>query len=113
MTVHRSLKASGGMSKHRNVLTRVERMLKLEKDDRWKSATGSVLGLPKTKVPKQVGKKKKKAVAKEDAAGAPAAGAGATPTAGGTSSPGAAGAAKPAAKPAAGGAAKPAAKPAK
>ncbi|HTL51168.1 MAG TPA: small basic protein [Planctomycetota bacterium] len=103
MTVHKSLKA-GGMVKHRNVLTRTERMLKLEKDERWTNGA-SVLGLPKTKVPPQVGKKKKKAAtpAEGGAAGAPAGGA--VPTAGGTSG----GTAGGAAKPAAGGAAKPAA----
>ncbi|MGH7144112.1 MAG: small basic protein [Planctomycetota bacterium] len=76
MTVHKSLKA-GGMVKHRNVLTRVERMLKLEADTRWADKS-SVLGLPKTKVPAQVGKKKKKAVA-EPAAGGAAAPAAAAP----------------------------------
>lgn len=103
MTVHKSLKA-GGMVKHRNVLKRIERMVKLEKDERWKDSS-SVLGLPKTKVPPQVGKKKKKAATPAEggaaapaaggaaAAGAPAAGGGAKPTAGGTG-----GAAKPAAK---------------
>src|SRR6187200_1854617 len=98
MTIDKSLKVKSGAIKNRNVLTRAERILKLQEADRWQDGQ-SVLGLPKVRVVKLSLKKKKKAKAEEGAEGAaPAAGAkapaGAKPAAGGAKP--AAGGAKPA-----------------
>ena len=43
----------------RNVLTRAERLLKLQESDRWQEGDG-ILGLPKVRVQKLALKKKKK-----------------------------------------------------
>ncbi|GIW99523.1 MAG: hypothetical protein KatS3mg111_2856 [Pirellulaceae bacterium] len=66
MTLDKSLKVSGGAIKVRNVLTRVERLRRLQELDKWKEGD-PVLGIPKTRVIK-VSLKKKKKVKKEDAA---------------------------------------------
>ncbi len=75
MSIHKSLRLSATMWRTRNVLTRWERMQKLEEDDRWSKE--SVYGLPKVRVLKvKAGKKKKKKGpedAAEDAAETPAA----------------------------------------
>ena len=97
MTIDKSLRVRRGAARNRSVLTRVERIARLQQADRWKEGD-SPLGLPKVRVRKLTMKKKKKK--KEDEEGA-------TPAAGGAAAAApAAGAA--AAKPAAG--AKPAAK---
>jgi small basic protein (TIGR04137 family) len=61
MSIHKSLRSVGKLIRARNVLTRAERILILERDRRW-SEGDAVLGLPKTRVakPKKGGKKKKK-----------------------------------------------------
>lgn len=59
MSMHRSLKTAGGLIRHRNVLTRTERLEKLEEEKRW-TEEESILGLPKVRSLKVVGKKKKK-----------------------------------------------------
>jgi small basic protein (TIGR04137 family) len=93
MSMDRSLKSKASLSRHRNVLSRAERIKILEDQEKYK-AGDKVFGLPKVahrKAP--VGGKTKKAAPKEgEAAAAPAAGA--APAA-----PAAAAAAKPAAKP--------------
>ncbi len=91
MSLDRSLKISSSMGRHRNVLTRAERVAKLTENGKFNPATGSPVGLPKVGNRKiSAGAKPKKEAAEGDAAaaGKPAAG-GAKP---------AAGAAKPAAK---------------
>lgn len=93
MTIDKSLKVRRGATRNRSVLTRVERIARLQGADRWKEGD-SPLGLPKVRVRKLTMKKKKKKKDEEE---------GATPAAGGAAAPAAA-----AAKPAAGG--KPAAK---
>ena len=101
MTIDKSLRVKAGAIKNRNVLTRAERVLKLQEAERWK-AGDSVLGLPKVRVMKLALKKKKKANAQEGAEGAE-----------GAAAAGGAAAAKPAAaaaKPAAGAAKAPAKK---
>src|SRR4029079_9277265 len=96
MTIDKSLRVKAGAISNRNVLTRAERILKLQETERWKEGD-KVLGLPKVRVLKLALKKKKKAAkAEEGAEGA------AAPAAGGA-----------AAKPAAGAAGKAAAAPAK
>ena len=98
MSLDRSLKAAGGsLSKHRNVLTRAERIDKLKERGKFETGKSSPLGLIK------IGNRKAKAVkvAKKDAA-APAAGAAAAvPAAGAKAAAPAAKAAAPAAKAAA------------
>lgn len=107
MTIDKSLRVKAGAIQNRNVLTRAERIAKLQETERWKEGD-NVLGLPKVRVLKLALKKKKKAAkAEEGAEGAE----GAAPAAAGGAAPGAkpaAGAA--AAKPAAGAAGKGAAK---
>lgn len=66
MSVHRSLKTAGSLIRHRNVLTRTERLEKLEEQKRWDEEK-SVLGIPKVRSMKVAGKKKKK---KKDEEGA-------------------------------------------
>ncbi len=59
MSIHSSLKLGAGLGKHRNVLTRVERLSALKADGRWDSEK-SVLGIPKVRSIKVSLKKKKK-----------------------------------------------------
>jgi len=46
MSLDRSLKTKGALSRHRNVLTRAERIEKLKEEERWEDGD-AVLGLPK------------------------------------------------------------------
>lgn len=64
MTIDKSLKIQRGLISNRNVLTRVERLSKLQEADRWKEGD-SIFGLPKVRVQK-VSLKKKKKVKKVD-----------------------------------------------
>ena len=103
MSLDRSLKSANALVRHRNVLTRPERLAKLAEDGKWDDAK-SVFGLPKVAHRKVEAIKVVKEATAEGAEGAASAGAAA---------PGAKGAAAPAAKgaaPAAKGAAAPAAK---
>jgi len=107
MSMDRSLKSANSLIRHRNVLTRGERLVKLAEDEKWNESK-SVFGLPKVAHRKAAVVK----VAKEETAtaegAAPAAGA-AAPAAGAKgTAPGAKGGAAPATK-----AAAPAAAPAK
>ena len=65
MTIDKSLKIRRGSLANRNVLSRVERIAKLQETDRW-SEGDSVLGLPKVRVQKISLKKKKKAKKEEE-----------------------------------------------
>ena len=79
MSIDKSLKTTGALSEHRNVLTRAERIEKLKDEDRW-SEDQSLFGLIKVahRKSKVGGKVKKKAEvvaegeAAEPAEGAPA-----------------------------------------
>lgn len=108
MSMDRSLKAGAGLVRHRNVLTRGERIAKLQSDGKWEDGK-PVTGLVK------VGNRKLivggKAEKKDDAAAVPGAPA-AKGAAAAKGAPAAKGAAAPAAK-GAKGAAAPAAKGAK
>ena len=46
MSIDRSLKVGGSLSRHRNVLTRAERIERLKEEERW-SEEDSIFGLPK------------------------------------------------------------------
>ena len=101
MSLDRSLKSANSLIRHRNVLTRAERLDKLKDEEKWDESK-SVFGLVKVAHRKQALAK----IAKEEVPGAegaaPAAGApGAAPAAGAKGAAPAAGAAKGAA-PAAG-----------
>ncbi len=104
MSQHRSLKIDSVGARHRNVLSRIERIKKLKDQKRWDDSK-SAFNLPKLKSLKI---KVKKSAAPKEGAEAGAQGAAAAPAAGGkpAAAP-AAGAKKPAAAPAA--ASKPAA----
>ena len=47
MSVDRSLKSRSGLARHRNVLTRAERLARLLDDGRWEESKNSIFGLPK------------------------------------------------------------------
>lgn len=100
MSIDRSLKLKDALVRHRNVLTRAERIEQLKDEERWEEG-GSVLGLPK--VAHRKSHAGKKAAKEKEAAEAAAAGAegAATPTAGTPAAEATAGGAK-AAAPAAG-----------
>ena len=79
MSVDRSLKIKGALTRHRNVLTRAERVERLKDDEQW-SEGDSVFALPKVAHRKgHAGRKTKEAPAKE--AGAEAAAGAETPEA--------------------------------
>lgn len=67
MSIDRSLKVKGALSRHRNVLTRAERIEKLKEQEKW-SEEDSLLGLPKVAHRKShAGRKAKEAPAAEAA----------------------------------------------
>ncbi len=65
MTIDKSLKIRAGAIRNRNVLTRAERLAKLQSAEKWKDGD-PVLGMPKVRVQKVSLKKKKKAKGKEE-----------------------------------------------
>ena len=66
MTIDKSLKVKKGVTRSRNVLTRVERIEKMKEMDKWQEGD-SPFSLPKTRVYRVVLNKKKKAVKADDA----------------------------------------------
>ena len=48
MSIDRSLKQTGGLAQHRNILTRAERLDRLKATSGFDSSKKPVLGLPKT-----------------------------------------------------------------
>ena len=52
MSIDRSLKTKGGLSKVRSVYTRAERVTKMAADKKIDPAKSGALGLPKTRVTK-------------------------------------------------------------
>lgn len=68
MSIDRSLKIKGALTRHRNVLSRAERIEKLKEEEQW-SEGDSPLGLPKvTHRKSHVGQKSMQEVSKEAAA---------------------------------------------
>ncbi len=67
MSIDRSLRSAGSLVRHRNVLTRAERVQRLRENDKWTDEM-SPLGMPKVgnRKVKAAGKKKKK---EEEASG--------------------------------------------
>ena len=71
MSVDRSLKIAGALSRHRNVLSRAERIEQLKEEERW-SEGDSILRLPKVAHRKaHAGRKEKEAPVKEAEVEAP------------------------------------------
>ena len=100
MSLDRSLKSANALIRHRNVLTRAERLEKLKEAERWSEGKNSVFGLPKVAHRKMaVAKGGKEEAAEGDATTT----AGAAPAAAGKAAPAAAAGAKGAAAPSAGG----------
>lgn len=60
MSIHRSLCLGSSIAKHRNVLTRLERLEKLEAKESWSEEENSLFALPKVRSIKVAMKKKKK-----------------------------------------------------
>jgi small basic protein (TIGR04137 family) len=81
MSVDRSLKLKDALVRHRNVLTRAERIDVLKEEEHWADGT-SALHLPKVAHRKSAAGKKAKAEAAEAAPGAAAPAAPAAPAAG-------------------------------
>lgn len=52
MSLDRSLRTAGGMSKKRSVLTRAERVAKMSTDKKIDTNKNGALGLPKTRIGK-------------------------------------------------------------
>lgn len=68
MSIDRSLKIKGALTRHRNVLSRAERIEQLKDEERW-SEGSSVFNLPKVAHRKShAGRKAKEAPLKEAAA---------------------------------------------
>ncbi len=82
MSIDKSLRRKNSLQRARNVLTRGERIVQMQKEDRWPDGR-SPYGLPKVKVIKLVVKKAKKKEEKvaEGAEGEAAAAPGAAPAA--------------------------------
>jgi small basic protein (TIGR04137 family) len=74
MSIDKSLRRKNSLQRARNVLTRGERILQMQNEDRWVDGRNPY-GLPKTKVVKVVVKKAKKVKEEETTEGgeAPAA----------------------------------------
>lgn len=69
MSLDKSLRRGGKMSRTRNVLKRAERVAQLQSEDRW-TDDSTALGMPKVRVMKTtVGKKKKKKAKEEEEEG--------------------------------------------
>ena len=68
MSLDRSLKIRGALSRHRNVLTRAERIEKLKEDEKW-DEKDSLFGLPKV-AHRKIHVAKKEAKTPEEAAAA-------------------------------------------
>ncbi len=67
MSVHRTLGRGDELKRQRSVLTREERLAKMEDEGKWTEGEDSIFGLPKLRVVKarKVKKKKEEAVAGE------------------------------------------------
>jgi len=71
VSIDRSLKTKGALSRHRNVLTRAERIKQLKDEEQW-SEGDAVLGLPKVAHRKgHTGRKAKAAPKKQELAEQP------------------------------------------
>lgn len=80
MSIDTSLRRKSSLARHRNVLSRAERVEQLKTFEKWRDDS-SPLGLPKVsnRKPKSGGKKKEKAAEGTEAAAAPGTTPAATP----------------------------------
>jgi len=69
MSIHKSLVSKSALTRHRNVLTRAERVAKLIDEEKWEEGD-PVFGLPKVRVRRVKTGKHKKAKAEDEAAAA-------------------------------------------
>ena len=69
MSTDKSLKSKNALQRHRNVLTRGERIERLREDERWEEGR-SVFGLPKVRIARARRSAKAKAKAEQQAAAA-------------------------------------------
>lgn len=60
VSIHSSFRTGSSAAKHRNVLSRLERLEKLEAADRWNANEDGLFGMPKVRSIKIALKKKKK-----------------------------------------------------
>ncbi len=67
MSIDRSLKIKGALTRHRNVLSRAERIKQLKDEERW-SEGDSLLGLPKVAHRKSHAGRKEKEILEKEAA---------------------------------------------
>jgi len=74
MSLDKSLKSSSALTRHRNVLSRAERVEQLADEEKWEDGDG-VFGLPKVAHRKVQTRKSKPTAAKTPAEAAPAEGA--------------------------------------
>jgi small basic protein (TIGR04137 family) len=72
MTIHSSLRGADTLRGERSVLTRMERIQKLQKDGKFDPASSSVWGLPKVRTRFKVATAKKKGPPEAENAAAPA-----------------------------------------
>ena len=75
MSIDRSLKIRGALERHRNVLTRAERVEKLKEEERWDEGD-SMFGLPKVAHRKSHAGRKSKDIVEKAAEGVEEASAG-------------------------------------
>ncbi len=68
MSIDRSLKITGALKRHRNVLTRAERLESLKEEEKW-SEDDSLFGLPKVAHRKSHAGRKEATPSTEEAAG--------------------------------------------
>lgn len=66
MSVDRSLRGSSTLTRHRSVLTRAERLARLEDLGKWVEGESKIIGMPKVGNKKSVGGKKKKTTKKDE-----------------------------------------------
>ena len=81
MSIDRSLRVKNALTRHRNVLSRAERLDQLKDEEKWNEG-GPILGLPKVAHRKTHAGKKEKEEGVEGAEGAAAAPVAAAPAAG-------------------------------
>jgi small basic protein (TIGR04137 family) len=59
MSLHKSLKLGNALQRRRNVLTRAERVERMQTEEKWNTGSDSAFGLPKTKILLRSAPKKK------------------------------------------------------
>jgi len=68
MSLHKSLKLGSALQRRRNVLTRAERIERLQTEEKWAAGDDSAFGLPKVKILLRAAPKKKSKAEKAEEA---------------------------------------------